>query len=234
MMKRILLAEDDDDLGFTLKQYLELNNYQVVWAKDGEEALELFKKNIIEICILDVMMPKKDGFTVAKEIVQIKPEVPFLFLTARTEKKDRLKGLKLGADDYVVKPFDIDELLLRLNNIIRRTLLSPSFFKNVNQVSPMKIGAYLFDYNNLELTTKKHTRKLTKKEANLIYFIYQNKNQIIKRDAMLLAIWNSNDFFSGRSMDVFISRLRKYFKDDPNVVINSLRGIGLEFKILKP
>lgn len=226
--KHILLAEDDLDFGSILKQYLEMVGFFVEWAKDGEEALLLFKKRDFTICILDVMMPKLDGFSTAEQIIQINPEVPFIFLTARKLKDDKIKGLKLGADDYIVKPFEADELILRLNNIIKRTQ------KNVVAIASeeiITIGSYKLNSKRLELEINGTIQRLTEKEGMLIQFLYYNKNQLLKREEILTAVWKNDDFFSGRSMDVFISRLRKYFKEDTNISIESIRGIGLEFKV---
>ncbi|MEO8516402.1 MAG: response regulator transcription factor [Flavobacterium sp.] len=227
-MKRILLAEDDFDFAAVLKQYLELYNYNVIWAKNGEEALELFQKSAFDICVFDVMMPKMDGFTLAEKIIDINPETPFIFLTARKLKEDKIKGLQLGADDYIVKPFEVDELVLRLNNIIKR-----GEQKNYipNTVDEIAVGKYIFNPNRLELKLSNHTQRLTEKEVTLILFLLKNKNQLIKRNEILQAVWGNDDFFSGRSMDVFISRLRKYFSNDNNISIESIRNIGLEFKI---
>lgn len=227
-MKKILLAEDDFDFAAVLKQYLELYNYSVVWAKNGEEALELFSKSTFDIGVFDVMMPKMDGFTLAEKIIEINPETPFIFLTARKLKEDKIKGLQLGADDYIVKPFEADELVLRLNNIIKR-----GEQKNYvqNTVDEIAIGKYIFNPNRLELKLSNHTQRLTEKEVTLILFLLKNKNQLIKRPEILQAVWGNDDFFSGRSMDVFISRLRKYFSNDNRISIESIRNIGLEFKI---
>ncbi|RBW55822.1 DNA-binding response regulator [Tenacibaculum sp. E3R01] len=224
----VLLVEDDIDFGNILKQYLEITGYNVTWFKDGEEALNNIKSNIYNICVLDVMMPKMDGFTLAENITKLFPELPFVFLTARKLKEDKLKGLKLGADDYIVKPFEADELVLRLHNILKRTN-TKVVKKDIE--SKMLIGFYTFDTQRLELTFNDSIQKLTEKETELILFLFKHKNQLLKREAILNAVWKNDDFFSGRSMDVFISRLRKYFKKDPNITIESSRGIGLEFKI---
>ncbi|CAM1353620.1 response regulator transcription factor [Tenacibaculum halocynthiae] len=224
----VLLVEDDIDFGNILKQYLEITGYNVTWFKDGEEALNNIKSNIYNICVLDVMMPKMDGFTLAENITKLFPELPFVFLTARKLKEDKLKGLKLGADDYIVKPFEADELVLRLHNILKRTN-TKVVKKDIE--SKMLIGFYTFDTQRLELTFNDSIQKLTEKETELILFLFKHKNQLLKREAILNAVWKNDDFFSGRSMDVFISRLRKYFKEDPNITIESSRGIGLEFKI---
>ena len=228
-MRNILLAEDDIDFGAILKQYLELQNFTVIWAKDGEESLELFKTNIFDICVLDVMMPKIDGFTLAEKIVDNNPEIPFVFLTARNQNEDKIKGLKLGADDYIVKPFEADELVLRLTNIIKRT--EKRSFTNAlpNQI---EIGIFTFDTNRFELKSSQKTQQLTEKEASLLLFLFQHKNQLVKREQVLKAVWENDDFFSGRSMDVFISKLRKYLIEDTTISIESIRNIGLEFKIL--
>lgn len=226
-MKKILLAEDDFDFSNVLIQYLQLHDFDVVWAEDGFKALEIFKKNSFDICILDVMMPKMDGFLLAEELIKINPETPFVFLTAKQLKEDRIKGLQLGADDYIVKPFEVEELILRLNNILKRSELN---FKTPT-VEEISIGKYIFDTKRLCLKKDNSTQQLTEKEALLIEYLYQNRNQLIKREAILKNIWKSDDYFSGRSMDVFITKIRKYFQEDKNISIESTRFIGLEFKI---
>lgn len=229
--KHILLAEDDIDFGGILKQYLEMSGFSVEWAKDGEEALQLFKKVNFNICVLDVMMPKLDGFSAAEQIIKINPEVPFIFLTARKMKEDKLKGLKLGADDYVVKPFEADELVLRLNNILKRSQKNTVANTSIAVEEILHIGNYQFNTKRLELIINETKQRLTEKEGELIKFLYQHKNQLLKREEILKSVWKNDDFFSGRSMDVFISRLRKYFKEDTSISIESIRGIGLEFKV---
>lgn len=232
---RVLLAEDDFDFGSILKQYLEIHNFNVTWANDGKAALDIFKtetKNPFNICVFDVMMPKMDGFTLAEKVIEINPEIPFVFLTAKKMKEDRVKGLKLGADDYIVKPFEADILVLRLQNILKRTIKNSN--QSINQSkneSSYNIGRYVFNAQNYQLKLDENTQRLTEKEAQLIAYFFKNKNQMIKRDDLLTAVWGSDDFFSGRSMDVFISRLRKYFKQDSNISIESARGVGLTFKI---
>ena len=226
-MKKILLAEDDADFASVLKQYLELYGYTVFHANDGEEALALFRKENFNICVFDVMMPKIDGFTLAEKIIKINPEIPFVFLTARQLKEDKLKGLKLGADDYIAKPFEADELVLRLNNILKRSEKKSI----IPAEDELEIGKYLFDTKRLELKLGNHTQRLTEKEAALILFLHKNKNRLLKREEILNEVWGNDDFFSGRSMDVFISRLRKYFCDDVSIAIESIRNVGLEFKM---
>ncbi len=225
-MKYILLAEDDFDFGSILKQYLELHDYNVTWAKNGKEALGKFGENHFDICVFDVMMPKMDGFTLAEKVINIKPEIPFIFLTAKKMKEDRIRGLKLGADDYIVKPFEADILVLRLQNILKRT---GKFLPNKKGI--IAIGQYNFEPENHQLKFGKESQRLTEKEAILIQYLWEHKNNMIKREDLLSDVWGNDDFFSGRSMDVFISRLRKYFKQDQSITIESVRGVGLTFKI---
>lgn len=229
-MKKLLLAEDDFDFAAILKQYLELHQFEVIWAENGEIALEYFKNQTFDICVFDVMMPKLDGFSLAEKIITINPEIPFIFLTARKLKEDKIIGLKLGADDYIVKPFEVDELILRLQNILKRIEQKRSLEGN----NIIEIGSYIFDNERLTLNNKNHVQQLTEKEASLIEYLYLNHNQLLKRDQILMSVWKKDDYFSGRSMDVFISRLRKYFNSDPKIKIESVRNIGLEFKIEKP
>ena len=228
MMKKILLAEDDTDFALVLKQYLALHDYDVTWAKDGEEALAMFQKESFNIGIFDVMMPKIDGFTLAEKIIQLDANVPFIFLTAKKMKEDKLKGLKLGADDYIVKPFEADELVLRLNNILKRSgqqaVTAPVSTK-------IPVGAYVFDTKRLELHFENSIQRITEKEAALLLFLINNSNQLLKREVVLKAVWGNTDFFSGRSMDVYISKMRKHLSGDQHIAIESIRNIGLEFKL---
>jgi len=229
-LKKLLLAEDDFDFAAILKQYLELHQFEVTWAENGEIALNYFENQTFDICIFDVMMPKLDGFSLAEKIITINPEVPFIFLTARKLKEDKLIGLKLGADDYIAKPFEVDELVLRLQNILKRIEQKRTLEGN----NIIEIGSYIFDNERLTLNNKNHVQQLTEREASLIEYLYLNHNQLLKRDQILMSVWKKDDYFTGRSMDVFISRLRKYFNSDPKIKIESVRNIGLEFKIEKP
>ncbi|MDA6071805.1 response regulator transcription factor [Flavobacterium sp. AC] len=229
-MKKLLLAEDDFDFAGILKKYLELHQFEVVWAENGEIALDYFKNQSFDICIFDVMMPKLDGFSLAEKIITINPEIPFIFLTARKLQEDKIIGLKLGADDYIIKPFEVDELVLRLQNILKRIEQK----RSLNGENIIEIGSYIFDNQRLTLSNKNHVQKLTEMEASLIEYLYLNHNQLLKRDHILMSVWKKDDYFSGRSMDVFVSRLRKYFNSDPKIKIESTRNIGLEFKIEKP
>ena len=223
-MKKILLAEDDADFAGVLKKYLEIHGYAVSYCKDGEEALQLSLQETFDICILDVMMPKLDGFTLAEKM---NTDTPFIFLTARKLKEDKIKGLKLGADDYIVKPFEVDELILRIGNILKRsgkksTIITEDY---------ITIGNYTLDTKRLELKFETKIQQLTQKEAALVIYLYHNRNRLLKREEILKAIWQNDDFFSGRSMDVYISRLRKYFQNDFSIRIESVRHLGLEFKV---
>lgn len=224
----ILLAEDDIDLGLLLIQYLELQNFRIDWVKTGKEALNILNqsKSKYDIAILDVMLPEMDGFQLAKKMVEVAPEIPFIFLTVRNLKKDKIKGFKLGADDYITKPFDVDILVLRIYNILRRT-------QQMHYVTEQKIqiSTYSLDIENNLLTRENESQKLTEKEVALIHFLFLRKNHLIKRETILQEIWKNDDYFSGRSMDVFISRLRKYFKADSSIQIESRRGIGLIFHV---
>lgn len=230
----VLLAEDDFDFGSILKQYLEIHNFEVTWALNGKEAYTLFKNasesaaKSFDICVFDVMMPKMDGFTLAEKVLEINPEIPFVFLTAKKMKDDKIQGLKLGADDYIVKPFEADILVLRLQNILKRVQkTTPTVKKEMSY----HIGNYLFDPINHQLHYNGVIQRITDKEAQLIQYLFSNKNQLIKREELLLHIWGNDDFFSGRSMDVFLSKLRKYFNQDPAITIESTRNVGLTFKI---
>ncbi|WP_343590747.1 response regulator transcription factor, partial [Flavobacterium sp.] len=202
-MKKLLLAEDDFDFAAILKQYLELHQFEVTWAENGEIALNYFENQTFDICIFDVMMPKLDGFSLAEKIITINPEVPFIFLTARKLKEDKLIGLKLGADDYIAKPFEVDELVLRLQNILKRIEQKRTLEGN----NIIEIGSYIFDNERLTLNNKNHVQQLTEREASLIEYLYLNHNQLLKRDQILMSVWKKDDYFTGRSMDVFISRL---------------------------
>lgn len=224
-MIRVLIVEDDLDLGNLLKQYLELNDFQVFRAFDGVGARNELKENKFDIAILDVMMPKEDGFTLAQKLRNSHPELPFLFVTARKMREDVLTGLKLGAEDYIIKPFDADELILRIRNILKR-----NFKSEIPKAQVIQLGELNFDPENLTLQTEKFTRNLTEKESQLLLFLYQNKNRIIKREEVLNHLWEESDFFSGRSLDVFISRLRKYLSEDESLQIESVRGVGFRVR----
>jgi DNA-binding response OmpR family regulator len=218
----ILLIEDDIDLGKLLTQYLEMNSIEVVHAMDGKTALELFGHSKFDLAIIDVMLPDTNGFEIAKTFKHQKPDLPFLFLTAKNKKDDIITGLKLGADDYITKPFEPEELVLRINVILRRNQQEGKLM--------LEIGKSVLKLNEFKLCTPLKEYKLTQKESELLAFIIKNKNRLIKRELMLKTIWGENDYFLGRSMDVFISRLRKFFTDDSDVNIETFRGIGYIFR----
>ncbi len=230
MFPKLLLVEDDIDLGNVMKQYLEVSDFQVDLCRNGQEGLQCFKAahQQYALCILDIMMPKMDGFSLAKAIKKVNHQVPFIFLTAKSQKKDRITGLQLGADDYICKPFEIDELVLRIQNILRRTHAQNAIQITGNQ----KIGRFNFNFTELTLQSPKKQQTLTLQEAKLLQLLWSNKNKIVKRADILTQLWGENDYFSGRSMDVFISRLRKYLKSDPNVVIENSRGVGFVLRVL--
>ena len=222
MKTKILLAEDDPDFGMILKQYLELEDFEVSWFQNPEDIIELLSSDFpFQIAILDVMMPNIDGFSLAKIILKEKNNFPILFLTAKNQKIDRLTGLKIGADDYIAKPCDPEELVLRIKNILKRT--SPP----ITEIQ-IKIGQYLLDTQKLSLSHPNGNVRLTIREQELLLYLLKQNHSLITRDNILDNLWETNDYFTGRSLDVFISRLRKYFSNDPEVKIQSLRGIGFE------
>lgn len=215
---KVLLAEDDRDFGNILSQYIAISGFEVTLARDGKEALDLFFSEKPDICVLDVMMPEMDGFSLAERIKEAQPEMPVIFLTAKSLKEDIVRGLKIGADDYITKPFDPEVLILRINNILKRA------YSSMND--EYKISSTTLKYNTLELICGKTREKLTLKEAQLLRYFIINKNKILTREDILTEIWGEDDYFLGRSMDVFISRLRKYIAEDKNIDIRTVRGTG--------
>lgn len=223
----ILLVEDDPALNFIIKDNLEQNNYNVTIAEDGEKALRLFKSGNFALVILDVMLPKLDGFSVAREIRKTDEQIPVLFLTARSMTEDKIAGLSLGGDDYITKPFSMEELLLKMKIFLKRSHTSSNnIFKN-----EIHIGSYTFIEEEILLKHADYERRLTLKEAELIKLFASNQNTVLTRDEILNKVWGSNDYFLGRSLDVFISRLRKYFGNDPHIKIINLHGIGFRFSV---
>lgn len=223
---KVLLAEDDVNLGSLLKQYLDAKNFETDLHNDGEKAYKAFMQNRYGICILDVMMPKKDGFSLAKDIRRINSEIPIIFLTAKTLKDDVLEGFKIGGDDYMTKPFNMEELLLRIEAVLRR------ISKNSNKNQQIfNIGIYSFDSNTQLLTSPDKEVKLTTKESELLKLLCNNKNQILERNFALKTIWIEDNYFNARSMDVYITKLRKHLKDDPSLEIINVHGKG--FKLIE-
>ncbi|MCB9309907.1 MAG: response regulator transcription factor [Lewinellaceae bacterium] len=225
MSNKILLVEDDLNFGDVLKSYLEMHDFDVTLASDGEEGLLQFKKDTFDLVISDVMMPKKDGFSLGKDIKSIKPETPIIFLTAKTLKEDVLEGFKLGADDYITKPFNSEELLLRVKAVLRRLAKPEVTLENQREFI---IGDYHFDYALRILTYKPDgsTEKLSPKEAQLLRLFCFRINDVLQRSEALTKIWQDDNYFTARSMDVFITKIRKYLSKDKNIEIENIHGNG--------
>ncbi len=226
----ILLVEDDANLGFILKDYLEMLSYVVDLRKNGVEGLIGFKAKDFDICILDIMMPLKDGFTLASEIREINKDIPIVFLSAKEMKEDRIKGFKTGADDYITKPFSTEELSLRIEAILRRVKKTE---EPVSTEIFFTLGKYTFDYPNQLLAINNVVTKLTKKESELLKILCENQDKILKREIALKKIWGEDDYFMGRSMDVYITKLRKYLKEDSMISISNIHGTGFKLEILR-
>jgi DNA-binding response OmpR family regulator len=215
---KVLIAEDDRDFGNILAQYVTISGFEVNLGRNGQEAWDLFNRDKPDLCVLDIMMPEMDGFTLAEKVKELDPNMPLIFLTAKSLKEDIIKGLKIGADDYITKPFDPDVLILRINNILKRV------YSSVND--EYKISQTILKFNTLELICPDTKIKLTLKEAQLLKYFIINKNKILAREDILTEIWGEDDYFLGRSMDVFISRLRKYVNNDNYIDIRTVRGTG--------
>ena len=218
---KVLLAEDDTSLAFVIKDNLEEAGYEVCWCSDGEAAWQQYQKTHFDICLLDVMMPVKDGFTVAKKIRQKSDVVPVLFITARSMEQDKLDGFKTGADDYITKPFSMQELLMRMEVFLRRT--KKMHFEKSHEYA---IGRMRFSFADLKIYDGEKVISLTQREADLLNFFCQHTNKVLKREEVLINVWGKDDYFLGRSMDVFITKLRKHFKEDPSIVLETIHGIG--------
>jgi DNA-binding response OmpR family regulator len=218
---RIFFCEDDENLGSLLREYLQAKGYITDLFPDGEAGYKGFISGTYDICVLDVMMPKKDGFTLAQEIRVIKPEIPIIFLTAKTLKEDILEGFKVGADEYITKPFSMEELLLRIEAILRRVK-----GKKVKDVPFYKLGAFMFDTQKQTLTLGDNVTKLTTKECELLRLLCSHANDVLERNYALKTIWVDDNYFNARSMDVYITKLRKLLKDDPDIEIINIHGKG--------
>ncbi|MBE0390946.1 DNA-binding response OmpR family regulator [Flavobacterium sp. 7E] len=221
---KILYTEDDETLAFLTKDNLEQNGYEVTHFTNGKAALESYEKDTFSICVFDIMMPKMDGFELATQIRKTDTNIPIIFLSAKTLKEDRIKGLRLGADDYLVKPFSIEELLLKIEIFIKRSQKS-----TVNNGAFFRVGKYHFDTNNFFLTNENEKISLTQREAELLKLFLENKNTVLKREQILTTLWGDDDYFMGRSLDVFISRLRKILANEKNILIENLHGIGFKY-----
>ena len=226
---KVLLCEDDPNLGSVMKNFLEINDYDVILERDGRLGLAAFQREKFDICLLDVMMPNMDGFTVAEEIRDIDPDIPLFFVSAKTMKEDIIQGYKLGADDYIVKPFDSDVLLMKIKAILKRNEEENKINDNIE----FDLGSYHFNPKLRELVIKdKITITLSPKENDLLKMLAEHKNDLLPRERALKKIWGSDTYFNGRSMDVYIAKLRKYLKDDPKIEIVNIHGNG--FRLVAP
>ncbi len=227
---RILLVEDDPNLSLVLHDYLEMLGYDIDSRYNGEEGLTAFNKNSYSMCILDVMMPKKDGYSLAEEIRKKDKNIPIVFLTAKSFKEDRIKGFQVGGDDYITKPFSTEELNYRIKAILRRTTITRQE-KPSEEQTIFKLGIFSFDSVNMILSSSGKEQHLTRKESELLKVLCIHKNQILTRENALKSVWGDDDYFIGRSMDVFITKLRKYLKDEPRVSITNVHGTGFKFVV---
>lgn len=221
---KILLVEDDPTLSYVIKDSLQNNGYDVVHCPDGESAWQQFTKRSFDICLLDVVLPKKDGMQLANDIRKQNEKIPILLLTSKSMDDDKIAGFKSGADDYITKPFNMQELLLRLEVFLKRTMK-----KDDGSPKEFKIGTLTFDFTNLILYNEKVEHQLTQREADLIRYLCMNANRVLKREEILLNVWGREDYFLGRSMDVFITKVRKYIKGEPGVELQTIHGIGFKF-----
>ena len=224
MKAHLLYVEDDQSLSFVTRDNLELEGYRITWCPDGRQALQALKTQQFDLCLLDVMLPEVDGFTLAEEIRKYDHEVPIIFLTAKSLKEDRIHGLRIGGDDYITKPFSIEELILKIDVFLRRSQARPA------ARSHFQVGDFEFDYYNLRLTLGPQSRQLTQREGDLLKLLIEHRNHLLKRSEILQRIWGQDDYFVGRSLDVFISRLRKYLKADKAIRIENVHGVG--FRLL--
>jgi DNA-binding response OmpR family regulator len=225
--KKILLVEDDPSLGFVIKDNLSIRGFDVTLCADGEEGDRTFHQKNFDLCILDVMLPKKDGFAIAASIRESNKHVPIIFLTAKSMVEDKLAGFQTGADDYITKPFSLEELVCRIDVFLRRSGAQASS----NGKSVFRVGKFQFDPSNLILRDQETEKTLTQKEAEVLKLLYQNRDRVMKREEILTQVWGDDDYFMGRSMDVFISKLRKYLKEDPSIQIVNYHGVGFRLEV---
>jgi DNA-binding response OmpR family regulator len=225
MATHILLVEDDPSLGFVIKDNLTHKGYLVELTENGEEGLHAFNERPFDLCILDVMMPKKDGFSLAQAIREKNKNVPILFITAKSMLEDKITGFQSGGDDYIVKPFSMEELFLRMDVFLRRSTVV------VNTDTSFALGAFTFDCQNLTLQHTSGAKTLTQKEAEVLKLLCVNRQRVMKREEILTTVWGDDDYFMGRSLDVFISKLRKYLKEDPKVEIVNYHGVGFRLEV---
>ena len=225
---KILLVEDDPNLGIVIKDNLEDKGYKVNLCTDGKMGLQSFYENKVDLCVFDVMLPKKDGFSLAEEIRQTDQQTPIIFLTAKALQEDRIKGFKIGADDYITKPFSMEEFALRIDAILKRCR---EIGQRPEDRSEFVLGNLVFNYNNLNITSNEKKQSLTRKEADILRLLCINQNEVLKREIVLNIIWGNDDYFLGRSLDVFITKLRKYLKEDPSVQIVNIHGVGFKLVV---
>lgn len=227
MKIKILLVEDDTSLGFIISDQLKSDGYSVTLCTDGAEGFKRFNDEQFHMCIFDVMMPKKDGFSLARDVRKIDKEIPILFLTAKSMTEDKVEGFKAGGDDYLTKPFSVEELQVRVIALLKRVDIHVESDEEII----LEIGAYKFDTENYTLIHTNFEKSLTRKEAQILKMLYKFKNQVVARDVILNAVWGQDDYFVGRSLDVFITKLRKYLKEDPAISISNIHGIGFKLEI---
>jgi DNA-binding response OmpR family regulator len=229
MKIKILLVEDDTSLGFIISDHLKSEGYQVTLCSDGAEGFKRFNEEVFHLCIFDVMMPKKDGFSLAKDVRVIDKSIPILFLTAKAMTEDKIEGFKSGGDDYLTKPFSVEELQLRLTALLKRV----NIHKEVEDELIITISDFQFDTVNFTLKHPNFEKTLTKKEAHILKILCKFMNQVVPRELVLNAVWGQDDYFVGRSLDVFITKLRKYFADDQAIHIQNVHGIGFKLEVKK-
>jgi DNA-binding response OmpR family regulator len=229
--RKILLVEDDETLGYLLTEYLKMKDFNIQWEKDGTSVVEILNTDYFDLVILDVMMPKMDGFTLAKMIKDRFPEIPFIFLTARSLKIDVLKGFGIGAIDYLKKPIDEEELVVRINTLLNT--LSAKKLAEKNYKNEFHIGSYVYNKTNLQLIHNQTVIQLTERENNLLYLLVTKKNEVCTHKEILNNLWGKNDYFNKKSLNVFISRLRKYFNNDASIKIENIHNQGFIFKIIE-
>jgi DNA-binding response OmpR family regulator len=224
---RILLAEDDLNLGVLLVDYLESEGFEVKLCRDGEQALKVFHSASFDLCLFDVMMPRLDGFSLARQVRGKNGIIPIIFITAKSLKEDKLTGYDLGADDYITKPFDEEELLWKIKAVIRRIPEG----RNEKSTTLISIGKYMFNHAHQSLSIEGKTKRITEKESEILKYLSDHRNDVIKREVMLKELWGENDYFLGRSLDVFITKIRKYLKEDPDLSIENVFKVGFIFNV---
>ena len=225
---KILLVEDDLNLGLIISDHLKSDGYAVSLCNNGVEAMQRFNEDKFHLCIFDVMLPRKDGFTLTRDIRKTNSEIPILFLSARGMTEDKVEGFNAGGDDYLSKPFSIEELQLRIKALLKRVNIKVDEKEQTNYL----LGIFVFDIENQTLVSNDQVKTLTKKEVQILKILFKYKNQVVSREVILNAVWGQNDYFIGRSLDVFITKLRKYLREDPKILISNIHGVGFKFEIL--